>query len=190
MIASISGKVLRHFGSKIVVEAGGVGYGIAVSASDQSTLPVGTSTLLYIYEHIREDAHDLYGFRRETDQVLFEQLLTAKGVGPKGAMSIISSASQEDIRRAIASGDTAFIARAPGVGKRVAERIVVDLKDKVGLLPSADAVQFLTNAPVNDEAVEALVALGYSEQDAVKALQGIDQALPTGERVRKALGGK
>lgn len=187
MIATLTGVISDVLFDKVVIDVNGVGYGIVVSASDQGALPSGKQTKLYIHEHIREDSHDLYGFCELQSQALFEQLLTAKGVGPKGAMSILSVGSINDIRAAIARGDTAFIARAQGVGKRVAERIVVDLKDKVGMPSAGDATSFLQAPSSRDDAVQALVALGYSEQDAVLALKDVDQSLSTEERIKKAL---
>jgi len=115
-------------------------------------------------------------------------LLSVNGVGPKMAMAIMSLANSEQVRTAIAGGDTKFITGAGGVGKRVAERVIVDLKDKVGLAASDTATDFLTNnANPNDEALQGLVALGYSVQDAAEALKGIDTKLPPPERIRQAL---
>ncbi len=188
MIASLSGKVSEKVGDLIILEINGVGYGVYVTFEDFGALAVGSSAKLYIHEHIRENAHDLFGFRRPETKFLFEQLLSVNGVGPKMAMAIMSLANSEQVRTAIAGGDTKFITGAGGVGKRVAERVIVDLKDKVGLAASDTATDFLTNnANPNDEALQGLVALGYSVQDAAEALKGIDTKLPPPERIRQAL---
>lgn len=190
MIATLSGKVSEKMGEVVVVDVGGVGYGVLVTAEDFGRLTTGQTFKLYIHEHIREQAHDLFGFCRLRTLQLFELLLTVNGVGPKMALSVLSIGNSDDVRVVIAGGDTKFIQRASGVGKRVAERIVVDLKDKVGLegvdLAATGLLQGAT-ALRQDEAAEALIALGYSPQDAAVALQGVDPALPTEERIKLAL---
>ena len=133
MIATLTGQVAEKIADVVVLDVRGVGYGLLVTSEDFGALVTGQSVKLYIYEHIREQAHDLYGFARLDTKQLFEQLLSVSGVGPKMALSVLSIASGDDVRRAIASGDLKLIQRANGVGKRVAERVVVELKDKVGL---------------------------------------------------------
>jgi Holliday junction DNA helicase RuvA len=191
MIATLTGIVAEKIGDIVVIEVQGVGYGVLVSAEDFGLLTTGTTVKVYVHEHIREQSHDLFGFVQLDTMQLFEQLLNVNGVGPKMALSVLSTGSAGEVRRAIAGGDLKFIQRASGVGKRVAERIVVDLKDKVGLagvdLASTGMLQsdaFLTN---QDEAVEALVALGYSPQDASMALAKVPADLPTEERIKQAL---
>jgi Holliday junction DNA helicase RuvA len=189
MIATLEGLVTEKIGSLIILECAGVGYGLQVTFEDFGALSTGNPAKLYVYEHIREDTHDLYGFRQIATKSLFEQLISVKGVGPRMAMAILSVAGVEQVRQAIASGDTKFITQASGVGKKVAERIVVDLKDKVGLAASESATDFLTTpaANPNDEALQGLVALGYSVKDAAKALEDVDDKLPPAERIKLAL---
>ncbi len=190
MIATLSGIVSEKLDEQVVLEAGGVGYGILVPAEDFAYLTVGKSAKVYVYEHIREQAHDMFGFLRRDTKLLFEQLLNVNGVGPKMALSVLSIGSLTEVRSAIAAGDIKFIQRAAGVGKKVAERVVVELKDKVGLvgvdLSAAGLLQSEQNA-LGDEAVEALVALGFSVVDAGKALSSVDTELPAAERVKLAL---
>jgi Holliday junction DNA helicase RuvA len=152
----------------------------------------GQPIKVYVYEHIREQSHDLFGFVAIDTKKLFEQLLGVNGVGPKMALSVLSVGSGSDVRIAIAGGDTRYIQQASGVGKRVAERIVVELKDKVGL----EGVDLATTGMLQgesllmkDEAVEALVSLGYTPQDAAAALQKVDANLSTEERIKLALKG-
>lgn len=188
MIATLTGKISEKVADLIVINCGGVGYGVAVTFEDFGALNSGEETKLYIYEHIREASHDLFGFRNLQTKMLFEQLLSVNGVGPKMALSIMSLANSNQVRQAIAAGDTKFISQASGVGKRVAERVIVDLKDKVGLTSDENATDFLTtNANPNDEALQGLVALGYSVQDAAKALKGIDEKLSAEDRIKQAL---
>ncbi len=188
MIAVLSGKISEKIGDLVVINCGNVGYGVLVSFEDFGALNTGDETKLYIYEHIRETEHSLFGFKNLLTKQLFEQLLSVNGVGPKMALAIMSIANSSQVRQAIASGDTKFITQATGVGKRVAERVVVDLKDKVGLASDENATDFLTaSADPNDEALQALVALGYSVQDAAVALKGVDEKLPAAERIKAAL---
>lgn len=189
MIATLEGKISEKIGETVVLECAGVGYGLNVTFEDFGVLKTGEKAKLYVYEHIRENTHDLFGFRQIQTKLLFEQLLSVNGVGPKMALAILSIASVDHVRQAIASGDTKFITQAGGVGKRVAERVVVDLKDKVGLTASEDATGFLTTpaANPNDEALQGLVALGYSVQDATKALAEVDSKLSAAERIKAAL---
>lgn len=188
MIAVLAGTISEKIGDQIIIDCGGVGYGLFVTFEDFGSLNSGETAKLYIYEHIREAAHDLFGFRNLETKRLFEQLLSVNGVGPKMALAIMSIANSGQVRQAIAGGDTKFISQATGVGKRVAERVVVDLKDKVGLAADENATDFLTTtANPNDEALQGLVALGYSVQDAAAALKNVDEKLPAADRIKQAL---
>jgi Holliday junction DNA helicase RuvA len=189
MIATLKGEITEKKVDQVVLECGGIGYGLFVIFEDFGNIEIGSKTKLYVYEHIRENAHDLFGFRLPETKILFELLLSVNGVGPKMALAILSIANISQVKQAIASGDTKFISQAVGVGKRVAERVVVDLKDKVGLVASEDATGFLAipSGNTNDEALQGLVALGYTVQDAAEALKGIDEKLSTEERIKQAL---
>jgi Holliday junction DNA helicase RuvA len=190
MIARLRGKILEHDNTQVIVECAGVGYGVHVCVDEQATLPVGSSCDLFIAEQIKEDAHELFGFSKRSRKDLFLLLISVNGVGPKAAMAIMNIGTEGQVRTAIASGDTKFITGAKGVGKKVAERAVVDLKSKVGLIASEHATGFLSDSVVTDEAVEALTSLGHTPQDAIEILRGIDPTLPTSERVMQALKGK
>jgi Holliday junction DNA helicase RuvA len=192
MIATLNGIVSEKLAGRVVIDVQGVGYGVFVTAEDEGRLASGETTKLYIYEFVREQAHDLFGFISRDTQNLFEQLLSVSGVGPKMALSVLSIGTANNVRVAIAGGDVKYIQQASGVGKRVAERIVVELKDKVGLagvdLESTGLLQ-AEDSLLKDEAVEALVALGYTAQDAAAALREIDPELPTAQRIKAALKG-
>lgn len=190
MIATLSGVISEKYADMVVLDVRGVGYGLYVAAEDYGRMATSQPVKVYIYEHIREQSHDLFGFMTRDTKGLFEQLLGVNGVGPKMALSVLSIGSSNDVRVAIAGGDTKFIQQASGVGKRVAERIIVELKDKVGL----EGVDLATTGMLQgegllmkDEAVEALVSLGYSAQDAATALNGVDASLPAEERIKIAL---
>ncbi|HXE10030.1 MAG TPA: Holliday junction branch migration protein RuvA [Verrucomicrobiae bacterium] len=190
MIATLSGVVNEKLADVVVLDINGVGYGLLVTAEDYGRLAIGKPAKVYIYEHIREQAHDLFGFLSRDTQALFEQLLDVTGVGPKMALNVLSISPAQAVRQAIASGDVKFIQQANGVGKRVAERVVVELKDKVGLdsvdLEASGLLQGEDNL-LQDDAVQALVALGYTAADASKSLAGISAKLSTEERVKLAL---
>lgn len=192
MIATLTGQVAEKIADIVVLDVGGVGYGLLMTGEDYGRLATGTTAKVYIYEHIREQSHDLFGFVTLDTKQLFEQLLGVNGVGPKMALSVLSIGAANDVRAAIASGDVKFIQQAQGVGKRVAERIVVDLKDKVGLesveLASTGLLQSDTLLR-KDDAVEALVSLGFSAQDAATALVNVPADIPLEDRIKMALKG-
>ncbi|HEU4967133.1 MAG TPA: Holliday junction branch migration protein RuvA [Candidatus Saccharimonadales bacterium] len=190
MIATLTGTIAEKLLDIVVLDVHGVGYGLFMTTEDYGVVAHGQQTKVYIHEHIREMSHDLFGFLSQDTKSLFEQLLNVNGVGPKMALSVLNIGSASQVRAAIAGGDIKFIQRANGVGKRVAERIVVDLKDKVGLSGVDLSLTGILQGEVRitgDEAAEALVSLGYTPQDAAKALQDVDPSLSTEERVKLAL---
>lgn len=191
MIAHIFGNVAEKFGSTIIVDVGGVGYEVNVAANDYDAVKYGDAAKFYTYHHIREQSQELFGFSSLAAKKLFEMLITVQGVGPKAALAILSLDEAEHVRNAIANADSAYIAKAAGVGKKTAEGVVVKLSDKVGMpiiyKRQDNGVQAELNT--SDEALEALIALGYTLNDATKALEHVDTKLSTSERVREALRG-
>lgn len=187
MIARLRGRVLEHDAAMVIVDCRGVGYGVFVAYDEQSRLPNGSDVDLYISEQIKEDAHDLYGFLQASRKDLFEKLISVNGVGPKAGMALLNIGPEAQLRTAIASGDVKYLTGAKGVGKKAAEKVVIDLKNKVGLEASDSATDFVTYAAVTDEAVEALVALGHTPQGAAELLRGIDTTLPANDRIKQAL---
>ena len=190
MIAHLSGTIAEKFGAgSIVIDVHGIGYEVSVSAGDFEAVALGQDAKFYTYHHVREQAEELFGFSSLAAKKLFEMLITVQGVGPKAALAILSLGDAEQVRNAIANADSAFVQKAAGVGKKTAERVVVDLSDKVGLpthYGRAD-VPIQTELNTSDEALEALMALGYTLADATKALENIDVNLPTAQRVTEAL---
>jgi Holliday junction DNA helicase RuvA len=192
MIAMLSGVVSEKLDALVVLDVNGIGYGLNVTTEDFGRLIGGEPAKVYIYEHIREQGYDLFGFLTRDTKQLFEQLLDVNGVGPKMALNVLSIGTSTEVRQAIASGDVKFIQQANGVGKRVAERVVVELKDKVGLAGVDLSMTGLLQGEASiagDEAAQALVALGYSSADASQALASIDPELPTEDRIKQALKG-
>ena len=190
MIAHLSGTIAEKFGAgSIVIDVRGVGYEVSVSAGDFEAVALGQDAKFYTYHHVREQAEELFGFSSLAAKKLFEMLITVQGVGPKAALAILSLGDAEQVRNAIANADSAFVQKAAGVGKKTAERVVVDLSDKVGLPAhySRADTPVQTELNTSDEALEALMALGYTLADATKALENIDVNLPTAQRVTEAL---
>lgn len=189
MIAHVAGKVVEKFAGALIVDVHGVGYEVQVAAGDFEVIHLDSDIKLYTFHHVSENAENLYGFSSLAAKKLFELLITVQGVGPKAALAILSLGSAEQVRNAIANGDAAYVTGASGVGKKSADRVIVDLKEKVGL-PTKYDLPVQTELNTSDEALEALMALGYTLADATKALEGVDAALPTAQRVTLALKGR
>lgn len=181
MYAYIKGEIVDISEDNVVLECHDIGYNIKVPFSVIQQLPgIGSQVRIYTYTCVREDAFILYGFLTKDDLWIFKKLITVNGIGPKGALGILSVMSADDLRFAIIAGDSKAISKAPGIGAKSAERIILDLKDKITFEPdridqndtivtSADSV----NSDARNEAIEALTALGYSPSEALKAVKQI-----------------
>ncbi len=191
MIAHIRGVVEEKFGANgLIVDVSGVGYEMLVTKSDFENVNLGEEKKFYTYHQVRENAEELYGFSSLVAKKLFELLISVQGVGPKAGIAIMSLAEAEEVRNAIANGDTAFVSKASGVGKKSAERVIVDLRDKVGIPSKYGATEVKSGADLkaeSDEALDALIALGFPLKEATAALKDIDPKLPVEERVKLAL---
>ena len=184
MISFIKGELSEILGSSIIVDTGGVGYEINVPLTVLSELPrIGEEVKIYTYFKVSEDAMSLYGFSSQKDKEMFEQLIGVSGIGPKGALAILSTLSPDDLRMAIMAGDDKAIAKAPGIGAKTAQRVIIDLKDKIGIedimgvgktskANAAGASAVMTG--VIADAVSALSVLGYSHTEAMKAVRSIE----------------
>ena len=189
MIAHVFGKVAEKFNGSLVVDVHGVGYEVSVATNDFDAVILDQEVKFYTYHHVREQSEELFGFSSLAAKKLFEMLITVQGVGPKAALAILSLGDAEQVRNAIANADSGFVQKATGVGKKTAERVVVDLSDKVGLPTHYGRAEepLQTELNTSDEALEALMALGYTLADATKALENVDVNLPTAQRVTEAL---
>ena len=189
MIAHVFGKVAEKFNGSLVIDVHGVGYEVSVATNDFDAVILDQEVKFYTYHHVREQSEELFGFSSLAAKKLFEMLITVQGVGPKAALSILSLGDAEQVRNAIANADSGFVQKATGVGKKTAERVVVDLSDKVGLPTHYGRTEtpLQTELNTSDEALEALMALGYTLADATKALENVDINLPTSQRVTEAL---
>ena len=179
VIARLRGSLVARRTDGAVIDVGGVGYLVAATPRALARASGGELTV-ETYLHVREDALQLYGFADADERELFQALLGVNGIGPKVALAIVSGSTPDELRRAIAREDTARFQAIPGIGKKTAERVVLELKEKVGLARPAAPSADLT-------ARDALVELGYSLLDAEAALDGVDASLPVEEQVRAAL---
>lgn len=182
MISYIRGELQETGTDFVVVENQGIGYLISVSASVVSALPaLGSEVLLFTYFYKKEDILNLYGFLNREERNMFQLLLGVSGIGPKGALAILSTISVDDLRFAVLSGDAKTIAKAPGIGNKTAQKMVIELKDKLKLeeafeqamISERENVSFGQTAEIQNDAVQALVALGYRPTDALRAVRAV-----------------
>jgi len=188
MIAYLSGELQFKGENFVVVKNSGIGYKIFAPAEVCLKAKEGDAIELYTYQHVREDALQLFGFTRPNDLRLFEQLISISGIGPKTAINIFSEAKADDIVAAIVNGDASILKRVSGIGGKTAERIILELKNKVFV--SGDIGQLKTKAEfgADEDAVVALVSLGYSTSQAREALKKVDATVTDlSQRVREAL---
>lgn len=194
MIATLNGKLIIKELNYVVVECGGVGIKCFVTQNTHSTVGnIGDNVFLYTYLVVREDALDLYGFSDNDELEVFKLITSVSGVGSKIGLAILSEFTADKIMLYIASGDAKSLTAASGVGIKLAQRIVLELKDKVGIVSLGDAsidVKSVGNATANSsskEAIEALVSLGYTQSEASLAVGRLDQSLDTNELIKQAL---
>ena len=198
MIAYVKGIIEDITEDNVVVDMNGFGINVRISADTASRLPgIGEETKLYTYTCVREDAFLLYGFLSRNDLEIFKKCITVNGIGPKGALAILSVMDADTLRFAIISGDTKAISKAPGIGARTAERLILELKDKLKIDDSmiereiaATAVNnTLADSAQKSEAVEALVSLGYGRTESIKAVNAIEgiEVMDSGAILKAAL---
>ncbi len=181
MIAFVRGEIEDISEDNVIIDTGSIGYNIRISSQTAEQLAgVSGEVKLYTYTCVREDAFWLYGFLTRDDLEIFKKLITVNGIGPKGGLAILSAMSADDLRFAIMAGDAKAIARAPGIGAKTANRVILDLKDKISIEDTLIQKEMNRYTPglagasdhsARNEAVEALVALGYSASDAMKAIK-------------------
>jgi Holliday junction DNA helicase RuvA len=182
MIGHVEGVVRKVGTGSVILSTSGVGYKIACMRETASSLQEGTTAALWTYLAVREDALDLYGFPAEEELRFFELLLTVSGIGPKSALAILDIAAVETLRSAIASENAAYLTNVSGIGKKTAEKIVLELKDKVG--KASEGLPMTSDG----EALEAMRTLGYSAQEARDALRKVPANIESSsERLREAL---
>lgn len=185
MIAYLDGIIEDITEDNVVIDVGGIGYNVRISADTATRLPgIGEHTRIYTYTSVREDAFWLYGFLSRNDLDIFKKCITVNGIGPKGAQAILSVMDADSLRYAILSGNAKAIAKAPGIGAKTAERLILDLKDKLKIddtminheITLTVQGNALADNPQIQEAVEALVSLGYGQAESIKAVKAVEQA--------------
>lgn len=183
MYAYLKGMIAQKEENELILEVNQIGYRIFMPGSMLDALPgVGEEAMIHTYTYVKEDALQLYGFLSRDDLALFKMLISVSGIGPKGGLAVLSTLSADDLRFAILSEDAKAIAKAPGVGLKTAQKVVIELKDKLSLEEALDlkkehvATRAAGQSDAMEETVEALVALGYSSTDALQAVRKIDQA--------------
>ena len=185
MIAQLTGNVSYIDLKFIILNVNNVGYKVFTTNEDVVSLALGSEHTLWIHTTVREDAFDLYGFSKKESHDFFELLITISGIGPKSAMGILSVASVDNLREAIVSGETAYLTKIGGIGKKIAEKIILELKGKVD---SGDGEFASTHGKNDVDALDALRALGYSHKEAREALEKVPSTVKDpGEKVKAAL---
>jgi holliday junction DNA helicase RuvA len=174
MIAHLRGKLLTKHPNQVVIETGGVGYEVTISVPTFSELPAnGSEVALHIHTHVREDVIALYGFSRPAEKQLFEKLMTVSGIGAKLAITILSGMVADEMAAAIRGNDVARLTKIPGIGKKTAERMVLELRDKLPPAAGTSTAAAPTISPLEEDVLSALVNLGYQRPAAEKALEGV-----------------
>lgn len=198
MIAYVNGIIEDIAEDNVVIDVGGLGYNIRISADTAARLPgIGERTKLYTYTNVKEDTFQLYGFLSRGELAMFKLCITVTGIGPKGGLAILSVMDVDSLRFAIMSGDTKAISKAPGIGARTAQRLILELKDKISiddaLISKEIAITAAGNVTVDSaqkqEAVEALVSLGYGQSESLKAVNSIEgiETMNSGAVLKAAL---
>lgn len=183
MISFVRGKVYEIENDKVIIDVGGVGYGVSMSASALSKLPLpGKEILIHTYMNVKEDAMQLFGFLTKDELQLFRYIIGVSGIGPKGGLSILSKLTPTDLRLAVISGDVKAISSAPGIGKKTAEKLILELKDKMRpedvfvQQPDTDTADLQMDTQIQGEAIQALIALGYGNSESVQAVKKVKQS--------------
>ena len=183
MYSYIKGELAEVNTDHIVIDVGGIGYMIYIPAQSLNYLPgIGEMLKVHTYLYMREDAMILYGFLTKDDLEMFKLLITVSGIGPKGGLAVLSTLSSDDLRFAVLSGDSKAISKAPGIGSKTAQRVIIDLKDKLSLEDAFEKklehenekINVSSNSQVKNDAVMALNALGYSSTESLKAVSKVD----------------
>nr|WP_330377638.1 Holliday junction branch migration protein RuvA [Faecalicatena contorta] len=193
MISYIRGELAAVEKEKVIVDVGGVGYGIYMPGQAMGLLPQpGNEVKIHTYLNVREDAMQLFGFLTRDDLEVFKLVIGVSGIGPKGGLSILSQLTPDDLRFAVLSGDVKAISAAPGIGKKTAEKLIIELKDKLNIedvlthaADSSAAAVPVNNGGIQSEAVQALVALGYGSTESLRAVKQVELDNPTVEDVLK-----
>jgi len=189
MISYLKGKIINKGQGYVILEISDIGYKVFINDALYAEIDIGQDLEFYTYQNVREDALDLYGFSNLEQLEMFELLLTISGIGPKSALGVLAVANIEDIKESIARGDSGLLTKVSGIGKKTAERVVLELREKIGVISAGRETEGSREGIVaSGEEIDALMALGYSMQQARDALKSVDLKIKdTGERIKAAL---
>ena len=186
MIAFVKGEILTKRNGYLIVKSQDLGYKVFVASALYSEIQLAQSVELFTYQNVREDSLDLYGFQSLDDLEMFEMLLSVSGIGPKSALSVMSMADTEYLKTSIIQGDSGLLTKVSGIGKKTAERVVLELKEKIAKL--APLVEVPQLSGMSSDEIDALISLGYSLPQAREALREVDsEVTDSSERIRQAL---
>jgi len=189
MISYLKGKIINKGRGYVILEIRDIGYKVFINDAHYSEIDIGQEAEFYTYQNVREDALDLYGFKDLEQLEMFELLLTISGVGPKSALGVLAVASIDDIKESIARGDSGLLIKVSGIGKKTAERVVLELREKIGVISGGYKTEGSREGIVaSGEEIDALMALGYSMQQSRDALKSVDPKIKDiGKRIKAAL---
>lgn len=188
MISYLSGKILNKGNGFFIVQVNNIGYKIFVNSTMYADFNIGQDIEVYTHQHVREDALDLYGFRSMNELEMFELLLSISGIGPKSALGVLAISSIDDIKESVSRGDSGLLTKVSGIGRKTAERVVLELREKIGHIAGARKLGSDFSGSASGDEIDALMAFGYSMQQARDSLRQIDaKIIDSGERIREAL---
>jgi len=187
MISYLQGKILNKSQNYVIIKVGDIGYQVFVNSLMFADLEIGQEVEIYTHQYVREDALDLYGFKSMAELEMFESLISISGIGPKSALGVLAIASVENIKESIARGDSALLTKVSGIGRKTAERVVLELREKISQTTD-DRRQTTESGMVSGDEIDALMAFGYSMTQARDALRAVDAKIKdSGERIKEAL---
>lgn len=188
MISFLTGKIINKGSGFIIIKTGDIGYKVFISPSYLTELEIGEDLEIYTHQYVREEALDLYGFRDLEELEMFEMLLSISGIGPKTALGVLAVGSVDQIKESIARGDSALLTKVSGIGRKTAERVVLELREKVSKLEAEAGSKELGRGVLSGDEIDALMALGYSMSQARDALRLVDAKIKdSGQRIKEAL---
>ncbi|MFH1427557.1 MAG: Holliday junction branch migration protein RuvA [Patescibacteria group bacterium] len=188
MISYLRGKILNKDNGYIILAVNDIGYKIFINPVIYAGLDIGQLLELYTHQHVREDSLDLYGFKNMTELEMFELLLSISGIGPKSALGVLAIADVNQVKESITRGDPSLLTKVSGIGRKTAERVVLELREKITRLVGGASIKSDSGVMASGDEIDALIALGYSMQQAREALSQVDSKIKdSGERIKEAL---
>ncbi|MFH1822913.1 MAG: Holliday junction branch migration protein RuvA, partial [Patescibacteria group bacterium] len=188
MISYLKGKILNKDNGYVILAVNDIGYKVFVNPAIYALLDIGQPVELYTHQHVREDSLDLYGFKNMAELEMFELLLSISGIGPKSALGVLAIADVNQVKESITRGDPSLLTKVSGIGRKTAERVVLELREKITSLAGGASIKTDSGVMASGDEIDALIALGYSMQQAREALSQVDPKIKdSGERIKEAL---